>query len=165
MDIVTAMRKRRSIRRYKDKPVDQETLLDILEMARIAPSGANRQPWKLVVVMEPARRKDLVPLCKNQKFVEDCAAFVAGIADVSQRWSHVDLAIAMDHLSLAALDKGLGTCWIGAFDQEGLGSFLDVPTGMEVAVCMTIGYPNEVPDTRTRKSLGELVEWERFKGE
>ena len=165
MDIVTAMRKRRSIRSYKDKAIDQEVLINILEMARIAPSGANRQPWKLVVVMDPERKRGLVPLCKGQKFVESCSTFVAGIADTSQRWSHVDLAIAMDHLSLAALDKGLGTCWIGAFDQEGISKFLGVPDGMEVAVCMTLGYPDEVPDSKSRKSLAELVEWESFKGE
>ena len=159
------MKKRRSIRRYKDKAIDQEALLNVLEMARIAPSGANRQPWKLVVVMDQERKAQLVPLCKNQKFVETCSAFVAGIADTTQRWSHVDLAIAMDHLSLAALDKGLGSCWIGAFDADGLKEFLGVPEEMEVAVCMTLGYPDEVPDNRSRKSLGELVEWEKFKGD
>ena len=125
-------------------------------------SGANRQPWQLVVVTDAEKRKALVPICKDQRFVGECSAFIAGIDDPSQKWARVDVAIAMEHIALAAVDKGLGTCWIGAFDPEKLRIALAVPAGLVVTAGMTLGYPDEAPEARTRKNLNELVHWESF---
>jgi len=162
LDLTTVIQKRRSIRKYKDKEIPRELLTQILEAARQAPSGANRQPWQLVVVTDAEKRKALVPICKDQKFVGECSAFIAGIDDPSQKWARVDVAIAMEHIALAAVDKGLGTCWIGAFDPEKLRIALAVPAGMVVTAGMTLGYPDEAPEARTRKNLNELVHWESF---
>lgn len=162
MDVATAIQKRRSIRKYKSKEIPKEILIQILEAARQAPSGANRQPWQLVVVTDAEKRKALVPICKDQKFVAECSAFIVGIDDPTQKWARVDIAIAMEHLALAAVDKGLGTCWIGAFDQEKLQIALGVPKGMVVTVGMTLGYPDEAPVARTRKNMDELVHWENY---
>ena len=162
MDLTTVIQKRRSIRKYKDKEIPRELLTQILEAARQAPSGANRQPWQLVVVTDAEKRKALVPICKDQRFVGECSAFIAGIDDPSQKWARVDVAIAMEHIALAAVDKGLGTCWIGAFDPEKLRIALAVPAGLVVTAGMTLGYPDEAPEARTRKNLNELVHWESF---
>ena len=162
MDVTTAIQRRRSIRKYQNKEIPKELLMQILEMARLAPSGANRQPWQLVVVTDAEKRKALVPICKDQKFVGECSAFIAGIDDPTQKWSRVDIAIAMEHVALVAVEKGLGTCWVGAFDQEKLGAALGAPAGMVVTVGMALGYPDEAPEARTRKALVELVHWEDF---
>jgi nitroreductase len=162
MDVKTAIQKRRSIRKYKDKEIPKELLMEILEAARQAPSGANRQPWQLVVVTDPVKRKALVPICKDQKFVGECSAFIAGIDDPSQKWARVDIAIAMEHIALMAVEKGLGTCWIGAFGQEKLKVALGVPAGMVVTAGMVLGYPDEAPEAHSRKSMNELVHWETF---
>ncbi len=162
MDVAAAIQKRRSIRKYKNEEIPKELLMQILEMARLAPSGANRQPWQLVVVTDAKKRKALVPICKDQKFVAECSAFIVGIDDPMQKWARVDIAIAMEHIALAAADKGLGTCWVGAFDQEKLGAALGVPKGMVVTVCMTLGFPDEAPEARTRKNMNELVHWENY---
>lgn len=159
-----AIEGRRSIRKYKKKMILENDLMEILEAARLAPTGANRQFWKMIVVLDDAKKRALVSLCKGQKFIEDCSAFIAGVDDLSQKWNRVDLAIAFDHLTLAAHSKGLGTCWIGAFDPEKVAEYLEVPKGQVVTACMTLGYPDEAPDARSRKPIEELFHWEKYGG-
>jgi nitroreductase len=159
---MSAMRNRRSIRKYKKKRIPESDLTEVLEAARLAPSGANRQFWKMIVVQDAERKRGLVPLCKNQKFIEECSAFIAAVDDPSQKWYRVDVAIALDHLTLAAHAKGLGTCWIGTFDPEKVAEYLGVPKGKVVTVCMTLGYPDEAPEERTRKPTEELFYWEKY---
>ncbi len=159
MDVMTAIKNRRSIRKYKAKEIPQDVLLQILEAARLAPSGANRQPFQLIVVTDPKKMKELVPLCKNQHFVEEAAVFIAGVDDPQQKWNKVDLSIALGQLSLAAYEKGLGTCWVGAFDGEKMAVYLGVPKDKVITVCMSLGYPDESPEARSRKPMREIVYW------
>jgi nitroreductase len=162
MDTITAIKSRRSIRKYKEKQIPHDVLLQLLEAARLSPSGANRQPFQLIVVTDPGKKKGLVPLCKNQHFVDEAAVFIAGIDDPMQKWSKVDLTIALDHLSLAAEELGLGTCWVGAFDPEKLAAYLEVPKDRVITVCMSIGYPDEKPEARSRKPMSDLVHWNSY---
>ncbi len=162
MDVTTAIRTRRSVRRYKRKDIPDNVLKEVLEAARLAPSAANRQAWELIVVKDPVLKAELVPLCKNQKFVEECSVFLVAVEDPQQKWSRVDVTIMMDHITLAAHEKGLGTCWIGAFDKEKVGEVLGVPGNRTVTVCLTLGYPDESPEARPRKSMDELVFENRY---
>lgn len=162
MDVTTAIRTRRSIRKYKRKDLPEPVLKEIMEAARLAPSAANRQAWELVVVREPKLKAELVPACKNQKFIEDCSVFLAAVEDPEMKWSRVDVTIMMDHITLAAHEKGLGTCWIGAFEKEKVGELLGVPSNRSVAICMTLGYPDESPEGRPRKPIEELVHNDRY---
>jgi nitroreductase len=152
MSVMSTIKKRRSIRNYQRKPIPEKDLMEILDIARLAPSGSNRQPWEMIVV----------PLCKGQKFIADCSAFIVGVDDPKQKWAKVDLAIAFDHITLAAIEKGLGTCWIGAFDREGVAEYFKVPEGKVVTACLTLGYPAEIPEPRHRKEMGELFHWEEY---
>lgn len=153
---------RRSIRKYQAKEIPQDVLLRVLEAARLAPSGANRQPFQLIVVTDPEKKKGLVPLCKNQQFVGEASVFIAGVDDPQQKWNRVDLSIAMDHITLAALEHGLGTCWVGAFDPEKLAAYLEVPKDKVITVCLALGYPNESPEARSRKAMDDLVFWDSY---
>jgi len=162
MDVSTAIRTRRSIRRYKRKDIPENVLKEILEAARLAPTAANRQAWEMIVVKDPRLKAELVPICKNQKFVEDCSVFLAGVEDPEQKWSRVDVSIMFDHVSLAAHERGLGTCWIGAFDKDKVGALLGVPANRTVAVCMTLGHPDEGPEARPRKPADELFHYDRY---
>jgi len=161
MDVTGAIKARRSIRKFKRKEIPPELLDHMLEMARIAPSGANRQPWEMVVITDRQRLKDLVPICKDQSFVGDCSAFLVGIDDPQQKWAKVDLTIALDHLTLAAVDEGLGTCWIGAFDQARMAGFIGLPADRTITVCLALGYPDETPAARGRKKAEDLFFWDR----
>jgi nitroreductase len=162
MDVATAIRTRRSIRRYKRKDIPDEVLAEILEAARLAPSAANRQAWEMIVVKDHGLREELVPLCRNQKFVAECSVFLVAVEDPAQKWSRVDATIMLDHVTLEAHERGLGTCWIGAFDKAKVGELLNVPPNKEVMACMTLGYPDEEPDARPRKPTEELVYIDRF---
>ncbi|HUV25470.1 MAG TPA: nitroreductase family protein [Methanomassiliicoccales archaeon] len=162
MNVLNAIKKRRSIRKYNKKPIPEKELMELLEVARLAPSGANRQPWEIILVRDEARKKALVPLCKDQKFIADCSVLLVGVDNPEQKWQRVDLAIAFDHITLAAVEKGLGTCWIGAFDREAVARFLKVPEGKVVTACLTLGYPAEEPEPRHRKEMDDLFHWEEY---
>jgi nitroreductase len=162
MDVSTAIRTRRSVRRYKSKDIPEGVLQEVLEAARLAPSAANRQAWELIVVKDRQLKKELVPLCKNQKFVEECSVFLVAVEDPAQKWSRVDVSIMLDHVTLEAHEKGLGTCWIGAFDREEVGALLGVPTEKVVTACMTMGYADEEPEARPRKPAEELLYLDRY---
>lgn len=164
MDVSSAIQKRRSIRKYKAKEIPHDLLMEVLEAARQAPSGANRQPWQLIVVTDQERKKGLVPICKDQKFIAESSAFIAGVDDPAQKWARVDVAIALEHIALIAEEKGLGTCFIGAFDGEKLAAYLGVPKPYVITVGMALGYPDESPEVRSRKPMAELVHWERYGG-
>jgi len=162
--------KRRSIRRYKDAPIDKEKMDRILEAARLAPTAKNRQAWKLVVVDDAAARMALVEAAApHQPFMRQAPVILAVCAlntDYIMRCgipAHpVDLAIVLDHLSLQAAQEGLGTCWIGSFNQEPARKVLNIPEQVVIVQLMTLGVPDEEPAPRPRKSLNELVSRNRW---
>lgn len=144
MDVFEAIKNRRSIRGYKDEPVPEEALSQVLEAARLAPSAANRQEYKFIVVKDEATRKALVPACNNQKFVGEAAVVIVGCATNPERkYARVDVAIAMDHMTLAAHALGLGTCWIGAFSEEEVKKLLGIPEEVSVVCLLPLGHPGK----------------------
>ncbi len=162
-----------SCRKYKDKKVDKETLVKVLETARIAPSAKNNQPWQFIVIQ---KKENLVKLheCYKGEWLKTAPAIIAVCGDHSEAWrrpdgkihTDIDVAIAIDHLTLAATDAGLATCWICKFDVMKCVEILNLPEDMEPIALIPIGYPDEEPDVNrhkdTRKPLDEIVHWERF---
>ena len=164
MDLYEAIKLRYSVRSYLNKPVEQEKLDRILDAARLAPSGSNRQPWKFVVVRDAETRKKLVLACSNQEFVGQAPVVIAGVGLMPDRimscgvpGDPVDVAIALEHVALAATAEGLGTCWIGSFHQDQIRALLGIPANAKVIEVMTLGYPADHPRPKTRKSIRELV--------
>lgn len=171
MELMEIIEKRRSVRAYKTQEISDEKLSKVLEAARLAPSASNRQPWKFVVVRDPAKRGELAKASRSQSFVGEAPIVIAGVALEPERVMScgvpayaVDLAIALEHIALAAQDEGLGTCWIGAFSQEEVKKILGVPDQYKVVALMPIGYPEDAPGPKTRKPLDDIVCYERFSG-
>jgi len=165
MDVIEAIRIRRSIRKYRPERIPVEKLEIILEAARLAPSAANRQPWRLVVVEDRERRKSLARAANDQTFIGDAGAIIVAISDPekSARWHEKDTMIALEHVVLAATVLGYGTCWIGAFDEDAVKNLLKVPAKMKVVALLPIGIPDEKPSPRTRRELSEIFfkdEWQ-----
>jgi nitroreductase len=165
MDVFEAIRTRRSIRKYRPEPIPDEKLEMIFEAARIAPSAANRQPWRFIVVQDAERKKALAEAANKQTFLSDAAAIVAATSDpeVSARWHEKDTMIALEHMALAATALGYGTCWIGAFDEDAVKRLLKISTKIRVVALLPIGIPNETPAPRPRKELSEIFfkeEWQ-----
>lgn len=159
--VLEAIRRRRSIRRYKAKDLPQEYLDKILEAGRLAPSAGNRQPWSFVVVTDPELRRRVAEVARHQMFMADAGAIVVGCGhpDVSPRWYRVDVTIALQNIVLTATDLGLGSCWIGAFDEEEVRGVLGIPDDVRVLAMISIGYPDESPTQRPRKALSEIVHY------
>lgn len=170
MDFLELVKARYSVRSYQDRPVDEEVLARILEAVRLAPSGANRQPWRFVVVRNAETRKRLVDACNGQSFIGEAPIVIAGCGLMPERIMRcgipgdpIDLAIALEHLALAATAEGLGTCWIGAFEQDKVREVLGIPQTARVVEVMTLGYPADSAAPKKRKSLDEIVCYENWK--
>ncbi len=156
--------KRRSIRKYKPEPIGREALLKILEAARQAPSAGNRQPWYFIVVRDPELKREVAKACASQMFIADADVVVVGVSDPtrSPKWHDRDIMIAMEHIALVATELGLGTCWIGAFDEERVKKLLGVPEELRVVALMPVGVPAESPGPRPRRPLEEIAFLDKF---
>jgi nitroreductase len=169
MDIFETIEARRSVRSYLDKAVEDEKLGRILEAARLAPSGNNRQAWKFVVVRDAAMRSALANAA-DQAFIAKAPVVIAAVSLEPERMMHcgvaagpVDCAIALEHMALAATALGLGACWIGRFNQDKCKQLLAVPPQAKIIEMLTLGYAAEPPSTpRSRKPLDEVVSYEKF---
>jgi nitroreductase len=164
MDFQELIRRRYSVRAYRPDPVPEEALARILEAGRLAPTAANRQPFRIVVLHTAGRREALARVYSRQWFLQApvvlCVCGVPGEAWVRQDGrSHLDIdaAIVMDHLILAATDEGLGTCWIANFDVAAAREAFAVRAGEVPLLLTTLGSPADQPKPRERRSLEELV--------
>jgi nitroreductase len=156
MEVKEAIRGRRSIRKYKDLQIPDDVMEDLLDSMRLAPSSSNEQRWNVVVVTDADLKQKLAAASGNQKFVAECAAYLVGVIDAGDYFRTVDLTIALDHLTLRAVELGLGTCWIGDFEPDHVAKMLGIPKNKEIPICMTLGYPAQSPGARKRKKLTEL---------
>jgi len=152
---------RRSIRKYKNTPISKEKINKILEAARIAPSAGHRQPWHFIVV----ENKETIKKLAKREWAAEAPVMIVGLADqeASPRWCINDLGIAFEHIVLAATDLGLGTCWMGQSKREELvKSLLDIPDKFRVIALTPLGVSDETPDSKDRKSLDDIVSWEKY---
>jgi nitroreductase len=170
MDFFDLIERRYSVRAYKSDPVEDEKLAKLLEAMRIAPTAANRQPFQFIVVHVAGNEADLHRIYHREWFTQaPLVIFACGIPFRGWVRSHdganytaVDVAIAMDHLVLAATAQGLGTCWVAHFDPEAAREFLGLPEGIEPIAVTPLGYANDQPKPKVRKSLEEIVRYEKW---
>ena len=171
MDFRDLIVSRHSVRAYRPDPVPEPLLLEVLEAARLAPSACNRQPFRILVIHTRGRETDLLRIYPKAWFVEAqlvlavCA--VPGEAWTRSRhdgWSaaETDATIATDHLLLAAADRGLGTCWVAAFDPVAAREVLGLPGDVVPVDVTPLGWPADAPGPTERRPLEELVRYERW---
>jgi nitroreductase len=176
MDVLTAIRNRRSVRSYTERTIPAQLLERLRQVLRSAPSACNYQPWHFVFVMDPAVRRELGELANGQQWIADAPLIVVGCANPDEAYPgmagrrssvEVDVAIALDHLTLAAVAEGLGTCWIGSFDEGAVRSLLGVPAGFEIVAMTPVGYPsspglNHPLEEQLRKPATEIFSVNRY---
>lgn len=169
MDFQDLMRKRYSVRSYESKAVPKDVLSGVLEAGRLAPTAANRQAFRIIVINTEKAKDKLLEIYRSEWFVQ--APLVLGVVSLPQEnwirrdgknYADVDAAIVMDHMILAAADLGLGTCWIGAFDPDKTRSLLSLPEGSEPVAFTPLGYPADEASEKKRKNLEELVVYDHF---
>jgi nitroreductase len=169
MDIV---KKRYAVRNYKDMPVEKEKIVQMLEAARNAPSAVNYQPWHFIVITDENIKSKIAETYPREWF-KKAPVIIVACGEHSKSWKRkdgkdhcdIDVAIAVDHMTLAATDMGLGTCWVCAFDAQKCHEILQLPEDLEVIALLPLGYPtDEMKPTKKRKSIDEIISWERYNG-
>lgn len=169
MEFSELIEKRYSVRAYKPDPVEDDKLQQVLQAARLAPTASNRQPFQLIVIRTAGREAELKRIYNRDWFVQPplviCACGIptqGWVRGNGKNYNDVDVAIAMDHLILAAANLGLGTCWVGAFDARAAREVLHLPDDVEPIALTPLGYPADQPGPKKRKALSELVRYERW---
>ena len=164
MNVFEAITNRRSVRAYEPRAVPEESLNRVLEAARLAPSANNRQDYTFVVVKDAAKREKLVDAAADQEFVGEAPVVIVAVSLNPERIMScdvpayaVDVAIAVDHMTLTAVEEGLGTCWIGAFSQEKVKRLLGIPEAYKVVTLLPLGFPADKPRIKNRKKIEEMV--------
>ncbi len=173
MDIFQVIRDRRSIRRYQDTAVETDKLELVLDAARLAPSWKNLQCWRFLVVRDRERREKLLSafptdnpgsraIASAPVMIVVCADPTASGVENGIEYYIADTAIAFEHLCLAAHALGLGTCWMGWFDETAIKNALGIPANIKVVGITPLGYPDQEPKPRPRKSLAEITFYDRW---
>ncbi len=172
MEVLEVIKKRRSIRKYREEGISDEVLFRVLEAARLAPSGKNLQPWKFIIVRDKRLKEELAQASVGQSFMAKAPIIIVACGFPENCYSRmgrymkswpVDVAIALEHLILQAQAEGLGTCWIGAFEEERVKSILNIPENVRVLALTPLGYPDESPPQRERKRLEEIICYDEFR--
>lgn len=171
MDVHEAIEIRKSVRAYDSTPVPKDVLMKVLEAARRAPSASNLQPWHFVVVTDAKKRKKLSGGMFGN-FLAGTPVVIVGCGDpkVSPKWYMVDVAIALENMVLAATSEGLGTCWVGSFNEEEVKQALRIPDNYKIVALLAVGYPREKFDltrkpeysAQQRKELSKIASYEEF---
>jgi nitroreductase len=185
MDVFKVIQWRRSVRRFIPQKVEREKILQILDAARLAPSSSNRQAWHFVVIddasiIEQIPKQVAMGTRMLVPWVKDAPLVIAGC--YTKAWTHlvgqlfghenhlVDISIAMSHVVLAATALGIGTCFVGWFNESKLKKLLGIPRNYNIATLLALGYPADTSTkegiggiaSRPRKSLKEIVSYNRF---
>ena len=171
MDFKDLAQRRYSVRSYLPTPVEQSKLIKVIEAALLAPSAVNFQPWKFVVVTDPDLLVKLQS-CYHRDWFKSAPACIVAIGDHDKGWrrptddkdyTDIDVAIAIDHLMLAATEIDLGTCWICHFNADKCAEIFGLSPNLEPIAMIPIGYPSvETFPEKRRKTLEQMVFWNSF---
>lgn len=168
MEILEVIKKRRSVRRFKNTPVTRETVARLLEAARWAPTAGNVQPWYFYVVYNPELKVGLAAAALGQGFLAEAPVCIVICADPESAariygergrslYCLQDTAAAAENIILAATAEGLGTCWVGAFDEERVRAVLGIPRHLRPVIMIPVGYPQQEEVQRTsRREIAEI---------
>jgi nitroreductase len=154
MEFRKVIETRQAVRAYRKDPVPETALQRIREAVQIAPTGMNRQPFKVLFVRNPAMRKEIAQKACHQEFIAEAPMLCVVCCEKGEAFN---AAIATDHLVLAATDEGLATCWVGWFERDVMAQVVPVPQGMEPCILVPLGYGAETPERKPRKPLEEIT--------
>jgi len=175
MEVFDAIRSRRSIRKYKDKEVPWDNIVTILDAGKYAPSAGNLQNWKFIVVKNDGKRAAITKACLQQEWMETAPIFIVVVAEPEKAERYYGTrgarlytiqacAASVQNMLLTAHSLGLGTCWLGAFDEDEIWRLLNLPEGKSVQAVITIGYADETPDQPPKYRIEHTMFFEKWWG-
>ena len=169
MDVFSAISQRCSVRAYKPIDVEEDKLKKVVEAGRLSPSASNRQDWKFIVVKNEGSRKKLAKAAFGQSFIGEAPVVIVACGTepktmlaCGQPAHTVDVSIAFAYMILQAYELGLGTCWIGAFSEDEAKKILSIPEPIRVVGMTPLGYPDQPPSQKSRKTLDQIVCYENY---
>lgn len=167
MEVFEAILKRRSIRKFKKDPIPKETIEKLKEALIWAPSAGNLQARKFYFIFNEEKKKQISEAAFGQSFIAKAPLVIVGCGDLEkiswygERGKNLyiicDVSAAIENLLLLAINEGLGTCWVGAFDEKKISQILNLPRNEKPIVIVPVGYPDEKPNPPKRKSKEELI--------
>lgn len=179
--MLEVIKRRRSIRKYEDKHLDEDVLAKIIEAGILAPSGSNTQPWHFIIIKSSEMREKVAKVSHNQSWMCSAPVFIVCVADLGSRVMNSskefideqssmeevkqiirDTSISIDHMVLTAESLGIGTCIVAWFRQEEIRPLLNIPSDKYVVSIITAGYPAESPKPRKRKNVEEVLHYETW---
>ena len=170
MNVIDSIKMRKSVRTFLDKPVENEKLIQILDAARLAPSAFNRQRWRFLIVRDIQTRAELIKRAKIPPFVGKAPIIIVACAKTDscmmrygQPCYPIDVAIALDHITLAAVEFGLGSCWISSFDENKVKQILKIPEEIRIIALMLLGYSSDpsIVD-KQRLPIDQIVKYDTW---
>ena len=173
MDVLEAIKERRSIRAYTNEKVSEKDVERLIEAARWAPSAGNIQPWEFVIVKDMEMKQKLSDAALKQTLIEKAPVVIVVCADVNrssrgygsrgkQLYSIQDTAAATENILLAAQELGLATCWVGTFREKEVAKAVKAPKNMRPVAIVPVGYPAVRPVAPQKRSVNEIVHYETF---
>lgn len=172
MDCIEAINKRRSIRKFKNIDIGKDSIDILLNAAQAAPSAGNAQGRDFIIVSDITTKRRLVEAARNQHFIASAPIVIVAVANIKRSSSRYgtrgelyavqDATVSTMNIILAATNIGLGTCWIGAFDEEIVKNILGIPEKERPIAMIPIGYPDESPIMPQRMSLDQIIHRERW---
>jgi len=166
MDAIEALKKRRSVREFADKPIPKEILEDLVDAARLAPTARNVQPWEFIVVTERAALIKTGEIAETGRFIAQAAACIAVFCSDTKYYLE-DGCAATENILVAAAAHGIGSCWVAGDKKPycvAIGSLLDVPASFKLISLIALGYPKtkDAFKIAEKRSPKELIHWEKF---
>ncbi len=171
MEVLEATKAIRSVSRFKPTPVPEQKVQAVMNAARLSMSVDNLQPWKFIVVTDEDLKKKLVNVCGNAKLNSSAPLLIVACARMDEAVSTVggymnsyplDLGMAISHLTLAAINEGLGTSWAFSFNEEKVKAVLGIPPDAKVIGLTPLGFPEELPPPDGRKHLSEILSYNKY---
>lgn len=175
MEVFDAIRTRRSIRKFKDKEVPWDNIVTIMQAGKYAPSAGNMQNWKFIVVKNDAKRQAIAKACLQQEWMEVAPIFIVVVAEPEKMeryygtrgarlYTIQGCAAAIENMLLTAHSLGLGSCWIGAFDEDEIWRILNLPEEKSVQAVIPIGYADETPEPPPKYRIEHMMFFEKWWG-
>jgi nitroreductase len=176
MSVLDLIKTRRSVRKYRPDPIPPHIMERLIESMRLAPSACNYQPWRFILVLSADQRKQVAAASQRQMWMAGAPLIIlaCGIPGEAYKFMggygnsvEIDVTIALDHLTLAAAEEGMGTCWIGAFDEAELKKILNIPGHVKIVALTPVGYPSDPralkePARKRRKEYSEIFAEEKW---
>ncbi len=180
MELMNIIKTRKSVRSYTDQNVEDEKITKVLEAARLAPSAKNKQCWRYMVIKDAQTINEICKAAKGNKWLKDAPVVIVACGNKDESFIRddfnyyaIDVAISFEHLVLVATEEGLGTCWIGSFEEDKIKAILNIPDEYDIIALTPLGYPKDkeklwdktvkfIAGSKKRKSFEEIICYEKW---